>query len=146
MYTLTHSDATQAWSLMARKTSRNLILEVSVWPWYILGYPSGPSQQSTGKYRIIYTTCIKQATLNIHNPRIFILDIVGPITPGCADKLNSEPACFEHCIVNVHVCQNQVQWWFFFTFLFMTIKSNTYIQYTYNPFGGHGRTPLQTTR
>lgn len=32
-------------------TSRKGILEVKVWPWYTMGSPFGPSQQSTSRHR-----------------------------------------------------------------------------------------------
>ena len=42
-----YSDVMKAFSLMALITSINLIRVVRVWPWYMSGLPSGPSQQST---------------------------------------------------------------------------------------------------
>lgn len=44
---VTHSEATQAFSLITFSTSATLILEVSVYPWVMIGCPSLPSQQST---------------------------------------------------------------------------------------------------
>lgn len=46
-HTISYSEATNALSLIARTTSTNLILDTSVWPWVMIGWPSGPSQQST---------------------------------------------------------------------------------------------------
>ena len=42
-----HGEAVKACSLMAEMTSLKRILEVSVWPWKMIGSPSSPSQQST---------------------------------------------------------------------------------------------------